>query len=57
MMVLGPRAGPPKPLWPRGVSILLVMDDGLGEIVTLDNAQFAYVSILLVMDDGLGGLL
>ena len=36
------------------VSILLVMDDGLGDRVWSRGGITAAVSILLVMDDGLG---
>ena len=40
---------------PVNVSILLVMDDGLGGLSYLFNVETVFVSILLVMDDGLGG--
>ena len=39
----------------ESVSILLVMDDGLGGLDTLrSRPECVRVSILLVMDDGLG---
>ena len=53
MMVLGLQEGFVH-LKPSTVSILLVMDDGLGVLLECSAVARAAVSILLVMDDGLG---